>query len=63
LRESTASHYIVYKNKKVNISVSIGIAVFPTHGSSGDVLLQKADQALYKAKQKGKNRTEAYREE
>jgi diguanylate cyclase (GGDEF)-like protein len=63
LRESTASHYIVYKNKKVNISVSIGIAMFPTHGSSGDVLLQMADQALYKAKQKGKNRTEAYREE
>jgi diguanylate cyclase (GGDEF)-like protein len=63
LRESTASHYIVYKNEKVNISVSIGIAMFPTHGSSGDVLLQKADQALYKAKQKGKNRTEAYREE
>ncbi len=63
LRESIAKHYIVYKNKKVSISVSIGIAAFPGHGSSGEVLLQKADQALYQAKQKGKNRIVVYSEE
>jgi diguanylate cyclase (GGDEF)-like protein len=55
LRKSIAKHSIVYKNKKVSNSVSIGIAMFPGHGSSGEVLLQKADQALYQAKQMGKN--------
>lgn len=60
MRERIARHFIVYKNKKANISVSIGIAIFPRHGSSGDILLQKADQALYRAKQMGKNRTVIY---
>ena len=62
LRESIAKHYIVYKNEKVSISVSIGIVVFPDHGSSGEVLLQKADQALYRAKRMGKNRIVVYSE-
>jgi diguanylate cyclase (GGDEF)-like protein len=63
MRERIARRFIVYKNKKVNISVSIGIAIFPRHGSSGEVLLQKADQALYRAKQMGKNCTVVYSEE
>ncbi|MBN1452547.1 MAG: diguanylate cyclase [Anaerolineales bacterium] len=63
LRENIAKHYIVYKNESVSISVSIGIAVFPGHGSSGETLLQKADQALYRAKQMGKNRIVVYSEE
>jgi diguanylate cyclase (GGDEF)-like protein len=60
LRESIAKHHIVYKNEKVGISVSIGIAMFPKHSSSGEMLLQKADQALYRAKQMGKNCTVVY---
>jgi diguanylate cyclase (GGDEF)-like protein len=34
---------------------SVGIAVFPIHGMSIHSLLEKADKALYKAKQKGRN--------
>ena len=56
LRKKIASHYIVHRNEKVSISVSIGIAMFPTHGSTWELLLQKADQALYEAKGLGKNR-------
>jgi diguanylate cyclase (GGDEF)-like protein/PAS domain S-box-containing protein len=63
LRKRIAEHYTLYKNIEVNISVSIGIAMFPAHGSTGEVLLQKADQALYQAKQKGKNCVVAYTDE
>ncbi len=62
LRKNIASHHIVHRNEKVSISVSIGIAMFPAHGLSGEVLLQKADQALYNAKRMGKNRVWVYQE-
>ncbi|GEM_PF-3125168 len=39
-----------------SITVSLGIACFPTHGSSGSVILQVADAALYAAKAQGRDR-------
>ena len=62
LRESVFSQPIVYENEKVSASVSIGIALFPAHGSSGEILLQRADMALYAAKRMGKNRVSTYSE-
>jgi diguanylate cyclase (GGDEF)-like protein len=38
-----------------NITVSIGVATFPEDGIERDTLIRCADQALYKAKQKGRN--------
>jgi diguanylate cyclase (GGDEF)-like protein/PAS domain S-box-containing protein len=35
---------------KAHISASIGIALFPDHGTDNSVLLEKADAAMYKAK-------------
>jgi diguanylate cyclase (GGDEF)-like protein len=35
---------------------SFGIAVFPKHGTTGDALLKAADEALYRAKQAGRDR-------
>ncbi len=40
---------------KLPISCSIGIALSPTHGSSFVELFQRADQALYCAKARGRN--------
>ncbi len=40
------------------LSISLGVAVFPRHGVSGEVLLRAADQALYKAKAGGRDRVE-----
>jgi diguanylate cyclase (GGDEF)-like protein len=60
LNNKIASEQILHGNEKISISVSIGIALFPVHGSSGEVLLQKADQALYAAKHKGKNQVRVY---
>jgi diguanylate cyclase (GGDEF)-like protein/PAS domain S-box-containing protein len=38
------------------ISASVGIAVWPEHGSDVDILLRRADKALYRAKDSGRNR-------
>jgi predicted signal transduction protein with EAL and GGDEF domain len=35
---------------KINMQASIGIAVYPTHGTTGDMLFQRADIAMYAAK-------------
>ncbi|MFQ5512189.1 MAG: diguanylate cyclase [Candidatus Krumholzibacteriia bacterium] len=44
------------------LRVSIGAAVFPDHARTEEELFLKADSALYRAKRKGKNRVEFYRE-
>jgi diguanylate cyclase (GGDEF)-like protein len=41
--------------RRIAITVSIGIAVFPDHGSSGTVVLDAADEALYAAKAAGRD--------
>ncbi len=43
------------KRKKCVIGVSIGISVYPCDGDTSDVLIKKADQALYAAKNAGRN--------
>jgi diguanylate cyclase (GGDEF)-like protein len=37
------------------ITASIGVSVFPEHGTDADTMFKKADQAMYLAKNKGKN--------
>jgi hemerythrin len=36
--------------------VSVGIALFPDHGSTGDAMVAASDAALYEAKKGGRNR-------
>ena len=40
---------------EVFISASIGISLYPEHGSTADALLKNADLAMYQAKKMGKN--------
>ncbi len=42
----------------VGVSVSVGVAAYPEHGSSGKELLAAADGALYRAKAGGRDRVE-----
>ena len=39
----------------VNITVSAGVSIYPTHGEDGETLMKNADLALYGAKRAGKN--------
>ncbi len=47
--------------KAGGVTVSVGVATFPDHASTGDQLVANADKALYLAKRLGKNRTCVYR--
>jgi diguanylate cyclase (GGDEF)-like protein/PAS domain S-box-containing protein len=40
----------------VNVGMSVGVAVYPDHGSKAEDLLEVADRAMYAAKQSGGNR-------
>ena len=42
-------------NEKIAVSCSIGVALAPEHGTTYVELFQRADQALYQAKNQGKN--------
>lgn len=44
--------------KSLGITMSIGVASFPEHGTEYDTLVDAADCALYKAKRNGRNRVE-----
>ena len=46
---------VLYKNLELQIGCSIGIARFPSEGDSQESLYKSADQALYEAKQRGRN--------
>ena len=39
----------------VDVTVSVGAAVFPVHGGSSSTLLRRADEALYEAKDAGRD--------
>jgi diguanylate cyclase (GGDEF)-like protein len=48
-----------FRSKKIGeISLSLGIAIFPGDGKTIESLLHAADLALYQAKHKGRNRVE-----
>jgi len=45
------SHPIIVEGQSLNIGISIGIVEFPTHGKDLNILMQRADVAMYNAKQ------------
>lgn len=52
---SALSIHFDLKGKQCHIGCSIGVAVYPTDATDSETLLKQADQAMYLAKQSGKN--------
>ncbi|WP_026476176.1 diguanylate cyclase [Alkaliphilus transvaalensis] len=44
-----------------NLTISCGVASFPEDGSNKEIIIEKADQALYNAKEQGRNMTVTWR--
>ena len=51
-----ASAPVAIGAQTLSVSASIGVTLYPEDGVDGDLLLRHADQAMYQAKQAGKNR-------
>ncbi len=57
LRMEVEHLHVKFGNQQLpELSVSIGVAIFPEHGNNRTELLNRADQALYVAKEAGRNR-------
>ncbi|MBF0343142.1 MAG: diguanylate cyclase [Nitrospirae bacterium] len=49
--------HVMYKQQSLGIiTLSIGVAVLPVHGTDTETVLQSADNALYRAKREGRDR-------
>lgn len=58
---ATRTMVIKHKNIEItNITISIGLAVYPENGHDPESLIKAADIALYYAKNNGRNRIEIY---
>ncbi|KAF0217370.1 MAG: diguanylate [Geobacteraceae bacterium] len=60
LRVRLADTVFVFGDQQVRLTASIGIAYTAGTGKTAGDLVQRADQALYRAKKNGKNRTCVY---
>ncbi len=57
IREAIAKLTLAYNGQHLgNLTISLGVAGFPKHGTTGTSLIQAADAALYRAKAAGRNR-------
>jgi len=55
LLESVSQSARLINGQASGVTVSIGVALFPTHNTMAESLISCADQAMYRAKEKGRN--------
>ncbi|UCD67755.1 MAG: GGDEF domain-containing protein [Betaproteobacteria bacterium] len=60
IRKSIETSQFDARGARITTTVSLGLASYPEDGSNIDILVDKADRALYKAKQSGRNQTATY---
>lgn len=56
LRGALAATQISYGDSSISVTASFGVATFPGDGTTADTLVSAADNALYVAKNEGRNR-------
>ncbi|CAG0961682.1 partial putative diguanylate cyclase DgcT, partial [Anaerolineales bacterium] len=62
-RRSIEELEIESNGRVIRLTISIGIAVFLTHATDSDAILSMADEAMYRAKQSGRNKVVVYSSE
>lgn len=56
IRRKVQEREIVLRRQKTHVTVSVGVASFPKDAKAKEDLIYKADEALYKAKEGGRNK-------
>ena len=54
LMDAITAEFVV-QGHTLNVSCSVGISIFPEHGTDADTLIKNADAAMYSAKDNGRN--------
>ena len=60
IRATIESSPLNERGKQMAVTASLGIASFPEHGKDADVIIERADRAMYLSKNAGKNRVTLY---
>lgn len=59
IRKNVKNIYTEHDGRTLgDLRLSLGVGIFPQHGSTGEEVLQAADEALYRAKTLGRDRVE-----
>ncbi len=61
LRKFIEEHQFIYEGKQLEVSASVGVADYREGVLSGTDLFKRADEAVYKSKEGGRNQTNFYR--
>lgn len=62
LRKLVEEHHFIYEGKRLPVSASIGVADYRQGVNSGTDLFKRADSAVYKSKEGGRNQVNFFRE-
>ncbi len=62
LRKKVEQTTVKTDTADINVTLSLGIASYPEDARTREDLIERADQALYRAKQEGRNKTVLYEE-
>ncbi len=60
IRKSIETSQFDVRGTNVTATVSLGVAGYPEDGGNVDIIIDKADKALYRAKKRGRNQTATY---
>lgn len=60
LRKAIEDVEVMYDNKKLKVTISLGVATFPDHADCAEKLIKAADTALYVSKRNGRNITTVF---
>ena len=60
IRTTIENHIIISLDRELRVTVSIGVATFPSMSSTQQQLIDNADKALYFSKESGRNRVSIY---
>ncbi len=52
-----------FEGRRLGLTISLGVALFPEHGQTAEAVVSHADTAMYQAKHGGKNCWRLYRED